>query len=320
MHNEQGMGRDRLTISAVIPTRNRPHDLLRAVESVAIQYRLPDELLIIDQSTSDESKRGVLNHFASLNQPIKLTYIHDTQIRGLVEAKVRGVQESSGGIVSFLEDDIVLEPEYFSRLERGFVEHPEMLGCSGVVTQVAAYRLIYRFFFKLFHRGIFQDPRIDFHGCCDNSARGGLIRSNYLSGGLSAYRREVFSAVSFDIANDFFMLEDIDFSTRAARHFGERFFINPNVCLRHNMSPLNRVFLGSRQRRKLREFLVFYKKRRHLGGAGMALLILLIGLLFESGYQAARARRLSPIIGYFLGVWDGLRWKLVSEPQPMQKD
>lgn len=38
------------TITAVIPTRNRPVDLVKAVASVLSQTRLPDEFMIVDQS------------------------------------------------------------------------------------------------------------------------------------------------------------------------------------------------------------------------------------------------------------------------------
>ena len=46
-----------MLITAVIPTRGRPDDLERAVESVWTQSRRPDELLIIDQSPDDASRR-----------------------------------------------------------------------------------------------------------------------------------------------------------------------------------------------------------------------------------------------------------------------
>ena len=48
-------GLQRLSISAIIPTRDRPADLRRAVESILRQTRLPDELLIVDSSDMDTS-------------------------------------------------------------------------------------------------------------------------------------------------------------------------------------------------------------------------------------------------------------------------
>jgi GT2 family glycosyltransferase len=302
-----------MLISAVIPTKNRPLDLENAVMSVVCQHRPPDELLVIDQSPDGESRRRVEAALAAV-RGTTLVYVHDAGIAGLVAAKQVAVSQARGDIICFLEDDVVLEPDYVLNLERGFVQHPDMMGCSGVVTNLPELPRYYRQLFHFFHRGIFHDSRVGIHGVTAGGDQP-LIRSNYLSGGLSSYRREVFAAIAFDVANGFFMLEDIDFSTRAVQRFGERFFINPNARLEHHMSPLNRALLGKRQRRKLREFLVFYKKRRRADGAGAALLLLLIGLLLEAGYQAAQARCLSPLAGYFLGLWDGVRWKLAAEPR-----
>ena len=43
------------SIAAVIPTRNRPVDLGKAVKSIIAQQRLPEALIIIDQSEGRES-------------------------------------------------------------------------------------------------------------------------------------------------------------------------------------------------------------------------------------------------------------------------
>jgi len=301
-----------MLISAVIPTRNRPADLENAVVSVIRQQRAPDELLVIDQSANGDSRERVERAFTTLGSRIALVYVHDARIPGLVAAKQLAVARARGDLVCFLEDDVVLESDYVLSIERAFAENPSMMGCSGVVSNLPDLPRYYQQLFHFFHRGIFRDARVGIYGMAAGRHLP-LIRSDYLSGGLSAYRREVFAAIPFDVANDFFMLEDIDFSTRAARHFGARFYINPNARLEHRMSPLNRAVLGPRQRRKLREFLVFYKKRRHVDRAGADLLLLLIGLFLEAGYQAARARRLSPFAGYLLGLWDGVRWKLAPE-------
>lgn len=302
-----------MLITAVIPTKNRPADLERAVQSVCAQSRHPDELLVIDQSADETSRKCVDRVVAVMGARLDLIYVRDPSIAGLVAAKKAAVARARGDIICFLEDDVVLEPDYLSSIERGFVRDPQMMGSCGVVTNLPPLPPFYVRLFHLFHRGIFRDPRVGVYGTA-KSVGLPLIKSNYLSGGLSAYRREVFDAIAFDVHNDFFMLEDIDFSTRAALRFGERFYINPDARLEHQMSPVNREVLGPRQRRKLREFLVFYRKRRTTRGAGATLVLLLAGLLLEAAYQAVEARHPSPVIGYFLGLRDGWRWKLVQEP------
>ena len=302
-----------MLITAVIPTKNRPDDLTRAVLSICAQTRRPDELLIIDQSPDDRSQQCTTRALSEHGRGLDVTYVRDPGIPGLVAAKRAAVARARGELICFLEDDVVLEPDFLFNIEQGFLRDPAMMGCCGLVTNLPPLPPFYVRMFHFFHRGIFRDPRVGVHGAT-HAAGSPLIRSNYLSGGLSAYRREVFDAIAFDVQNDFFMLEDIDFSTRAAQRFGDRFYINLAARLEHRMSPANRAVLAPRQRRKLREFLVFYKKRREAPGAAAALLVLLAGLLLEAGYQGLLARHPAPVIGYFLGLWDGARWKLAREP------
>jgi len=300
-----------MRLTAVIPTRNRPIDLGKAVASVLAQTRLPDTLMIVDQSPGDESRLAVEGLLAG-GAALRLDYVHDTAITGLVDAKRVAAGRADGEVVCFLEDDIVLEEDYFEQIERGFAGRPEMLGCCGVVTNLPPLPAFYVGLFHLFHRGVFRDPRVGVHGFV--AGRGhALISSHALSGGVSAWRREVFAEIRFDVENDFFMLEDIDFSTRAHARYGERFFINPNAQLAHHMSPVNRTRLGQRQQRKLREYVTFYKKRRGRTGAFVSLAWLVAGLFLEALFQAATARSLAPVAGALAGLSEGIRRPLKGE-------
>ena len=292
-----------LLLTAVIPTRNRPADLGKAVASVRTQLRPPDEFIIVDQSPGSES-RDLVTELMAEPTPIRLIYIHDSHISGLVDAKRVAAERASGDIVCFLEDDVILEPEYLARIEQGFAEHPEMLGCCGIVTNPPRQPAGYEWAFHLFHCGIYRDIRVGMYGRIEGSGHG-LIQSDVISGGLSAWRREVFAAVPFDVANGLFMLEDMDFSTRVVRHFGHRLYINPNARLEHHWSPANREVLGQRQQRKLTEFITYYKKRRDWPGAHLALPWLLVGLLVEAGVQSLSTRSIGPLTGYFVGLRDG---------------
>jgi GT2 family glycosyltransferase len=297
-------------ITAVIPTRNRPEDLERAVLSVCAQTRPPAELAIIDQSAGRESRERILALLATRAGAIKIDYVHDPSIAGLVAAKQVAVSRARGEIVCFLEDDVVLEPEYIASLEAGFVQHPQMIGSCGIVTNLPPLPRHYFRLFHFFHRGIFHDTRVGVHGVMTGSGHA-LIASNYLSGGLSAYRSEVFAKVPFDVRNGLFALEDIDFSTRVSHAYGPRLYINPNARLEHRMSPANRAVLGPRQERKVREFVVFYKKHRGRGARPMHLALLACGLFLEALFQSLRERSAAPVAGYFRGLWRGARWKVL---------
>lgn len=295
-------------ISAVIPTRNRPFDLAAAVASVCCQTRKPDELIIIDQSSSAESHDAVTRQTTG-STSIPIIYIHDPTITGLVDAKRVAVEMASGDIVCFLEDDVILETDYISMIEQGFYEHKTMLGCSGVVTNPPHQPFYYVLAYQIFHRGIFRDPRVGIYGR-DFSHDHGLIMSDVLSGGLSAWRKDVFLSVHFDTRNGFFMLEDIDFSTRVVSCFGRHLYINPRARLEHRCSLINREDHGMRHRRKTIEYIVYYKKRRELRGAHTAMLWLMLGLLLEALYLSVTSKSIHPLRNYISGIKDGFKKKL----------
>jgi GT2 family glycosyltransferase len=298
-----------IKVSVVIPTLNRPLDLIAAIESICLQTLTPHELAIIDQSPLNDSKE--LTSRLMLNFPsIDLIYIHDVSITGLVNAKKVAVENVTGDIVFFLEDDIILEYDYIEQIKNGFVKHPYMIGCSGVITNPPNKGIFYKFLFHLFHRGIFRDIRVSIYGKF-NGRNNSLIESNKLSGGVSAWRREVFYSCKFDVKNGFHMFEDIDFSTNVARVYGPRLFINPNARLEHNFSPINRLKLGARERQKLIECITFYKKRVDWPWAKISLIWLLFGMLLDATVCSLRFLSFHPIKGYFTGIQEGLIKKII---------
>lgn len=294
-----------LKITAVIPTRSRPDDLINAVLSVFEQKRVPDEFLIIDQSLGDESKVGV-DTLAQKFPNINLVYLHDTSITGLVHAKKIATEKAMGDIVCFLEDDVVLEPEYLQQIEKGFLDLPHMLGCSGIITNPFSQPLAYNFVFHFFHRGIFRDKRLMIYGQYTGIGHD-LIISDKISGGLSAWRREVFKEVPFDPSNNYFMLEDIDFSTRVVEKFGQKLFINPNARLEHHWSPVNRDLMAIRQQKKMIESITFYKQRRTWSCAHLSMGWLLIGLFFEAIFKSLLTKSIDPFSHYLKGIKIGFK-------------
>ena len=95
------------TISAIITTCNRPVSILeRAVRSVVSQTRIPDELIIIDDS-SDESNNHqemaeMLSRYAG---KIDLRYIKNACCKGACYSRNKGIQTANGDYIAFLDDD-----------------------------------------------------------------------------------------------------------------------------------------------------------------------------------------------------------------------
>jgi glycosyltransferase involved in cell wall biosynthesis len=94
---------DGLQISVVIPTYNRGNLIRRAIQSVLNQTRLPDEVIVVDDGSSDDTREQV----ASFGGAVR--YVHQTNA-GASHARNRGVHEVQSEWVAFLDsDDIWLE-------------------------------------------------------------------------------------------------------------------------------------------------------------------------------------------------------------------
>jgi GT2 family glycosyltransferase len=102
------------------------------------------------------------------------------------------------------------------------------------------------------------------------------------------------------------MFEDIDFSTRVHQRFGDILFINPNARLEHLSSPANRDSEGIRQKRKITEYIVFYKKRRGGVFVWLSFYWLLFGMFLESISRSIKIRSVAPLFGFVIGLRQGM--------------
>jgi hypothetical protein len=96
-------------VSVILPTRDRPHLLSRAVQSVLAQDERNFELLIIDNNTS---RRVADEHRATpwLGDP-KVRVIVAPDVRSAAAARNRGLVAARGEFVSYLDDDDAYRPE-----------------------------------------------------------------------------------------------------------------------------------------------------------------------------------------------------------------
>ncbi|MFP4013247.1 MAG: glycosyltransferase family 2 protein [Chitinispirillaceae bacterium] len=83
--------------SVIIPTYNRRHTLARAIESVLFQSMRDFELIVVDDGSTDGTAELVENYPA--------TFIRLEQNCGVAKARNRGVSESNGEWIAFLDSD-----------------------------------------------------------------------------------------------------------------------------------------------------------------------------------------------------------------------
>ena len=88
----------KLSISVIIPTLNRVNLLKRALRSVLNQTLPPDEIIVIDNGSTDDTKNMIKDNF----QNIKYYYLHD---KGVSKARNLGIKNSNSEWLSFLDSD-----------------------------------------------------------------------------------------------------------------------------------------------------------------------------------------------------------------------
>lgn len=106
--------------SVVICSRGRPDLLLDTVESVLAMNRLPDELVVIDQS--DEPQSDLATGAVDTSIPLLYKWAPD---RGLSRARNAGLTHSSGDIVAFLDDDILVHPDWLHEIVEALTERAQ---------------------------------------------------------------------------------------------------------------------------------------------------------------------------------------------------
>lgn len=228
--------------SVIICTRNRDHDLVLCLESLAIQTESPLELIIVDSSDQPVSEKTYFKQlFVQEKFPLaRLLYLHTKP--GLTYQRNRGVELATGDIIYFFDDDAILEPDYLYQMNRFFAEHLDYGGGMGTIINIPekqiGWQRALRIFFLLqrdYSRGTFTWSGMPTHAYGMQEMKNVEV----LGGCCMAFKRELISVCKFDeTLTRYAYMEDCDASWRVSRL--APLIYNPHARLRHTNSPLER--------------------------------------------------------------------------------
>lgn len=109
-------------VSVIIPTYNRSYCLERAVLSVINQSFICDELIIIDDGSTDDTR--CLIDDLDKRFPSRITYYYQPN-RGVAAARNYGITKSSSPLLAFLDSDDHWHKTKLAKQVKLMVEHPE---------------------------------------------------------------------------------------------------------------------------------------------------------------------------------------------------
>ena len=249
----------------------RPESVLQLLQSVQGQTLYPDEILIVDGSTNQETALVLKeNQFPNLHY-----FAVPPEHRGLTKQRNYGIERVGSSrdfthkeieVICFLDDDTILEKDYFEEVIKTFKENPSISGVGGVAINENSWSLAepnkkydarryYQwegYVYKEGQRNVVRNylglqsnlgpgrmPDYSHGKTCGFPLDGKTYGVDLLMGMSFAFRKKVVDAIRFSpYFEGYGLYEDADFSIRALQ-FGEN-AINTKAQLRHFHHPSGR--------------------------------------------------------------------------------
>ena len=190
------------SLSVVIPCFNREKELRVLLNSILNQKVKPFEVIIIDDHSFDNQVFKVYCTFKKiyLNKCIILKYYKNEGIQGTTISKNLGVKNCAKDtdIIGFLDSDVELNDNFFLELEKAFIEHKDALGISGYIVNMPSCSFFYSFYCRIFNLFRIVKKQGLYYITEYPKSLSSFVFSEWLSGGCSFFRKEVFKEFKHD--------------------------------------------------------------------------------------------------------------------------
>lgn len=125
-------------VSVIIPTYNREKFLKRAIESVLKQTFQDFELIIVDDGSTDETKKTVESF-----QSDKIKYIYQENSGGGAKPKNSGIKVAQGEYIAILDSDDEWLSAKLEKQVKFLEEHPgvSVVGCNFLINGKKEYKI-----------------------------------------------------------------------------------------------------------------------------------------------------------------------------------
>lgn len=300
-------------VSVVICTRDRPEQLADCLRSLQQLSVAPHEILVVDNAPHNNATQQRVSEMPGIR------YVREPS-PGLSIARNTGVRYSTGDVIAFTDDDVMVAPDWVDRLCRSF-QNPQVMAVTGLVLP----------------KELETEAQILFemeHGCLRGNYRSRLFDSAFFqhtlasgvpvwhigAGANMAFRRSVFQEVGvFDSrlgAGASGCSEDSEFWYRILAAGGTCLYEPAIVvyhCHRRELQQL-RSQMYQYMRGHVTALLIQFARYRHWGNLYRLFWELprhyrgrLIKGLF-TGFRGKYRTTPSEVLGCFAGVWFYLRY------------
>ncbi len=216
-------------ICTVIPAYNRGHLIGEALDSIEKQTRLPDEVIVVDDGSTDDTLEVV----RQWDQTHDLTLrIFEQTNQGAAAARNTAIRATDADLIAPLDSDDVWVPEHVEMLEQAFLRHPELVVSAGNTKRLDDLPLFKRVAYgeELFERMEYETAE-DGLRIVKGSAFASLLKGAYIQTSSCMFRRK--EAVEVGLFDDTLRsYEDQLFFLRLSRRGAFALYMEPVTLLR----------------------------------------------------------------------------------------
>lgn len=280
-------------VSVVIPNYNGEKYIKKCLDSLMVQSLKPDEIIVVDNNSTDGSLELLNNDFRD-----KICIIALEKNTGFSVAVNKGIKASKGEFVVLLNNDTELDKDWLKELHSVIQKDNKIFSCCSKMIRYDNRNIIddagdeYSILGWSFKRGdgksikYYQDTEEVFSSCA----------------GAAIYRKTILDEIGYFDEKFFAYLEDIDISYRA-RSFGYKNYYAHKAKVYHIGSATS----GSRHnsfkvRLAARNNIFLIYKNMPIIQLIINLPFILLGILIKSIYFTLKGLGKS----YILGLKDGI--------------
>lgn len=290
-----------MTVSAIVPTKNRARLLADTVTALLAQTVPPDEIIVVDQSPTEEGRRRVCELVAAMPAPrrLALVYLWDPVINGAAAARNAGLELARSDVVVFVDDDVVPAADVLERLLAHYGRSPELSAIAPVITNYARPPRLLRLATAVFCRGPFRDERQPVYWYW-REHRGALVPVRMFTGAMMSFRRAALDGLRFDARYRAASVgEDIDLCWSLGAR-GGRLAIATDAHIIHNKAPRPAVRPEAAQ---ITSWAFLYDKHvRKTAAARLAFAWYVLGTVLGALVAAVRERTWTPVGSAIVGI------------------
>lgn len=228
------MTKQRHRLAVVVPTKDRPAELRRLLDSVRQQSTRPDQIIIVDGG--DRTVEGVVADFPDLGIEYVRHYppsLAKQRNAGMVRLR------PDMTLAAYLDDDLVMEPGAFEAMHRFWDRADADVGGArfNIIDEPHPHLLWLKTLFLIDYprRGVILPSGFQTSICRTDED----FYVQWLSGGATVWRREVVDTIHYD---EWFLgtgyLEDIEYSYRVGRRY--RLAVVADAKVQHLSPPVRR--------------------------------------------------------------------------------